>query len=396
MGAKKASEFGVDDFVDAALDAAVQHFGIEKCYAAADHTRTFTGIHIPPLCLQWLIESNIWPLGRVTQSGGQFGTQKSTFIFQLIKWYLDAGGMATLVDTENKTSDTLLRSMIPPEYFDVENPKHKRFQIFRAHTVNEWQQMLTKRQQLLQEFVEKRGRKPNFPSIWAVDSMRGATSEEGLAQIQDTGEAGGRGYSDIPILISQFMGAIPDTLLGLPVTLHMSHHEKPAIGGQGMTRAGGKAPDFYATLDIQFKRGGVSAMGKSMEFSRVAYQAKNITLCVRKSSMGSDVDKEMTVAFCWRHDEGNKQVSWWDWDAATAMLLAKKSTQLKDILDINSTAKQIVGEVFWSDTLGIKSADALPAREFGALIEANAELKLKISDALHIQQYKVFDGEMAS
>ena len=223
--------------------------------------------------------------------------------------------------------------------------------------------------------------------------MRGSTSAEGLAQIQDVGEAAGRGYSDIPILISQFMGAIPDTLLGLPITLHMSHHEKPAMGHPGMQRAGGNAPDFYAILDIQFKRGGVSAMGKSREFSRVNYQAKNIELSVRKSSMGSDVAKDLTVSFCWRFEDNN-QISWWDWDAATAMLLVDKSSQLKDILDVNSTQKQIIGEVFWSTTLGIKAADAIPAREFGQLIESQTELRAKIAKALHIQQYKVFDGTM--
>lgn len=394
MSARRSEEFGVDDFVTEALAANVQHFGVEKCYVAAEHRRTFTIVPIPHLCLQWLIEANGWPLGRVTQSGGQFGTQKSTFIFQMIKWYLAAGGTAMLIDTENKTSDTLLRSIIPDEYFDVTNPRSKRFQIFRARTVNEWQQMLIKQQQFIKEKVEALGRKPNFPMFWAVDSMLGASSEEGLEQLQVEGEAKGRGYSDMPILISQFLRAMPESLLGLPITLHMSHHEKPAIGGHGMSRAGGKAPDFYATLDLQFKRGGVSAMGKSMEFSRVAYQAKNITLCVRKSSMGSDVDKEMTVAFCWRF-EGNKQISWWDWDAATAMLLDKYSTQLKGILDVNSATKQNVGQVFWSEALGIKSKDSIPAAEFGRLIESQTELRAKIADALHIQQYPLFDGMMA-
>lgn len=396
MSAKRVVDFNVDEFVDAALGAAAEHFGNENCYAASEHKKTFTVLPVPPLCLQWMIESNGWPLGRLTQSGGPYGTQKSSFIFQLIKWYLDAGGMAVLIDTENKTSDTLMRSIIPAEYFDPDRPK--RFQIYRARTVNEWQRMISMQKELISAKVEQLGRKPNFPILWAVDSMRGAQSNEGLEQLKSEGEAGGRGYSDIPILISQFMSAMPDSLMGLPITLHMSHHEKPAIGGQGMSRAGGKAPDFYATLDIQFSRGGVTAMGKAREFDRVELQAKNIQMSIRKSSMGSDVGKDLDVSFCWKFVDG-QQVSWWDWDASTAMMLLvpRNAKLLKDagVMDINKVETQNTGIKVYSDALGIKRDGAIPAREFGAMIEATPELRERIVKALNvIRSNVVFDGNM--
>lgn len=388
MSARKIQNADVDDFLDEALSTAAQTFGVEKVYVAAEHCKSLTVIPVKPLCLQWLIESNGWPLGRITQSGGPFGTHKSSFIFQLISWYLDVGGIAALVDTENKTSDSLLRSMIAPKYFDPADPAHKRFLLYRASTVNEWQQMISQNRRLMTEWVEKHGMKFPKPVLVAVDSMLGATSEEGLEQVRSEGEAGGRGYSDTPILISQYMRTMSDALLKIPMTLHMSHHEKPALGTPGMVRAGGKAPDFYATLDIQFKRGGVSAMGKSMEFDRAALQSKNITLSIRKSSMGSDVGKDLVVSFCWRF-EGTQQISWWDWDATTAMLLAEKSTAIKDIMDINHSQKQITGEIFWSDTLGVKKENALSARDFGALIENNDALKTALADALHVRRYPI-------
>ena len=391
--ARKVTEFNVDDFVGAALEASASHFGKEHCYVAAEHQKTFTVVPIRPLCLQWMIESNGWPLGRLTQSGGPFGTHKSTFIFQLIRWYLEAGGMAVLIDTENKTSDTLMRSMIPAEYFDPEDPRSKRFQVFRARTVNEWQRMISMQKELISTKVEQLGRKPNFPIFWAVDSMRGATSAEGLEQIKSEGEAGGRGYSDIPILISQFMSSMPDSLIGLPITMHMSHHEKPGMGQPGMVRAGGKAPDFYATLDIQFSRGGVTAMGKSREFDRADMQAKNIEMSIRKSSMGSDVGKDIAVSFCWKFVDG-QQISWWEWDAATAMLLINHQREMKAAgIDINKVETQNTGTKVFSEELGVKKDEAMTAKDFGALVENTPEVRERIIKALQvIRQNVVFDG----
>jgi len=390
--AKKKVALDIDDFVDAALAVAESEFGTERCYVAAEHEKRQVVLPIKPLALRWLIESNGWPLARVTQSGGAFGTQKSSFIFELISWYLEAGGFACLIDTEYKTSGSLMRSIIPPEFFDENDPKHRRLLILNATTINEWQRLLNKQYEKLNELVDKMGKKPSFPIFWAVDSMLGSGSAEGLEHIRSEGEAEGRTFSDAPILISQFMKSFPNTLLGWPITLHMSHHEKPKIGGQGMGRAGGKAPDFYATLDIQFKKGGVTAMGKSVTYSRTSLQAKSLTLSVRKSSMGSDVEKKLPVTFCWKFED-NKQISWWDWSSATAMVLSANARYLTDILDINTTQKQVVGAVFWSDTLGIKKDSPLKAAEFGELIEGH-ELRPAIEDALHIQQHPVFNGTM--
>lgn len=389
--AKKQQTLDVDDFVDAALSAAENDFGTVRCYVAADHDARQIVLPIPPLCLQWLIESNGWPLGRVTQSGGKYGTHKSSFIFQLISWFLEAGGFVALVDTEYKTSGTLMRSIIPAQYFDKSDPRHKRFLLLNATTINEWQKLLIDQYTKLNELVSKTHKKPSFPILWVVDSMMGAGSAEGLEHIRAEGDAPGRTFSDAPLLINQYMKSFPNTLLGWPITMHMSHHEKPAIGSTGVTRQGGHAPDFYATLDIQFKRGGVTAMGKALEFDKADMQAKSMTLEIRKSSMGSDVGKKLPVAFCWRF-ENNKQISWWDWDGATGMLLLDNATALADIMDIHSPAKT-GGVTLWSHALGVPESKPIPAAEFGRIVETH-ELRPRIAEALHIQQHPVFNGSM--
>lgn len=386
--AKKQAVFEIDSFVDSALQAAVSKAGKERCYVAAAHESTQLVLPVPSLALRWLIQSNGWPIGRVTQSGGKFGTQKSSFIFQLISWYLQEGGFAVLIDTEWKTSASLLKSMLPSEYFDMENPAHKRFIMLNATTVNEWQQHLTEQRKLLVETAERMKVKPNFPIFYAVDSMMGAGSEEAMAYIQKEGEAQGRCFSDEPLLINRFMKSFPDMLLGWPITLHMSHHEKPGINTPGSTRQGGHAPDFYATLDIQFKRGGVTHLGRSLEFDNKAFQGKAITMELRKSSMGSDVGKVITVPFCWRFENG-RQISWWDWTGTTAGLLLDHTKELKDIMDINKKSMERGQDKYWSEAMGMKDSDAMPATMFGELVEKH-ELRPAIETALNIQQHPDF------
>lgn len=387
MKRKIVQSLGVDDFVEEALSSAAREFGDEKCYVAADHFKKQLVLPIKPLALRWLIEANGWPIGRVTQSGGKFGTQKSSFIFQLIAWYLESGGVALLVDTENKLSDSLMRSIIPAKYFDAEQPEHKRFRIASAKTINEWQRVLWSEREKLEAMIEQRGRKPSFPLFWTVDSMMGADSDEALGLLKAEGEAPGRTFTDAPILISQYMRSFPDTLLGLPVTLHMSHHEKKNISTPGMRRAGGDAPDFYATLDLTFRRGGATSMGAADEYGRAEWSGKSITIDVRKSSMGSDIGKKLSVMFCWRFDDNNRQISWWDWSAATAMLLVKYEKQLADIMDIHHVQKQGSGEHMWSDALGVKEEDQLTAHDFGELVENNVELRRKLEPRLHIRTH---------
>lgn len=391
-----SKSFDVDDFVDAALLTASSEFGKEHCYVAAEHCQFV--IPIKPLSLCWLIEANGWPLGRVTQSGGQFGTHKSSFIFQLIAWYLQAGGFGGLIDTENKVSASLMRSMIPPEYMDPTNPLSKRFMIMNAGSVQDWQKLMTEQHKKLVELSNKVKSKPSFPILWAVDSMMGSDSEGNVATINEEGSAPTRGYPEAAMSINRYFKVFPDRLTGWPITLHLSHHEKPGMNTMGVTRQGGKAPDFYATLDIQFKRGGVTQFGKSMEYDNIKSkqtQMKAITLEVRKSSMGSDIGKKLPILFCWEFNEAGEQRSWWDWSGSTAMLLknsANSKGMIGEIMDVQSeskraTAHTVGGEWFWSDTLGIAKADALPASDFGKLVEEHPEIRPQLDVFFRIHQH---------
>jgi hypothetical protein len=210
------------------------------------------------------------------------------------------------------------------------------------------------------------------------------------------------------MLINQYMKSFPNMMVGWPITLHMSHHEKPKIGmGNGMGRQGGAAPDFYATLDIQFKKGGVCQFGKAFNYAATPsrpIEMRPVTLKVRKSSMGSDLVADLPVLFCWKFDDEGIQSSWWDWDGSTAMLLKNNAKPLakEGIIDVDSATKTagvscIGGEHFWSDALGIKKEDAVPASEFGAIVDQHEEIRPKLEKFFHVQTHptvtEMYGGE---
>ena len=391
MAAKKTPESKISPFVLAAMRTAERVIGKERCYVAADHEKRQTGIPIPALAMRYLADSSVWPLQRITLSGGAQSTFKSAFIFELERWFLDAGGVVAHVDTENKTSSSFMYSIIPEKYFTDDDFK-MRLQFANCATINDWQQVITGYVTTAREHVKDYKKRPDEPLLIAVDSLMGSGSEESKEHIASEGEAQGRGYSDAPILISQFLRDLSTGLIGLPITIHASNHEKPDISGKGVRRAGGSAPDFYASLDLRFQKGNrTGETYGSGEVSRRNLEGRTITMTVRKSSIGPD-NRQIAVPFYWTYDaeQGNKQVSWWDWNAATAQLLFLNKSQLKDAFEIASVRKDRVGDVYWSRDLGITEKDPASGSDFGKLIETNPEVLARVEAALKIQKHQPY------
>lgn len=398
------------DFVGESMKAAEQEFGSERLYVAADHEKRQFGVEIPALPLRWLIDSNIWPLQRLTLSAGKFATQKSSFIFQLERWYLEAGGMVVHVDTENKTSSSLMMSMIPGKYF-TDPAERQKLVMAPVSSVEDWQQILTFYMNQMIEYAKKHHKKPGLPILWAVDSLMGADAEENLAYVEKEGEAKGRTFSVSPLLISNFMKYLSNELLGWPVTAHISNHEKVDPTTGHTRKPGGSAPDFHATLDLRFvrmesatKMTGVQGRDSSSGLAKPEFEvrggvyAKNIGIQTRKNSMGPD-NRKIVVPFCYTYVQDSTtntktQSSWWDWYAATPPLLIEHATLLKDVIDVTAKKREGSGALYWSKTLEISDKDPVPPAEMGRRIHENLALFKQIEDALHIQQHQIFSPEV--
>jgi hypothetical protein len=100
----------ISEFFQAQLAAAKRVTGDANSYVATEHSMRV--VPIPPISLQWLINSNGWPLGRATSCAGDPKTFKSTFSYQLASWFMDYGGLCNIIDTENKQNGKTMEAII--------------------------------------------------------------------------------------------------------------------------------------------------------------------------------------------------------------------------------------------------------------------------------------------
>ena len=419
MSAKQKETSMIAAAQKAALCAAQTAFGKERVYVAGEHEKHQFGFALPALALKYLVGMTVWPLQRITQSQGPQYSCKSAFIFQIERWVLEAGGVVFHVDTENKVSSSLQAAMIPEEFF-TDPDLSMRYQQSTLQTINEWQQFVTTQIQTMQAIAKDYGgklKKPDYMMLIAVDSMLGSGSEESSKYVQKHGEAQGRTFSDASLLIANYMRDMPSRLLGWPVTVHFSHHEKddPTARFGGKRHGGGSAPDFMATFDLVFSLGRAKPASNYADSAGPAFvtdydgkttrpgvQGRWVTIGIKKNSEGPAIKRKISVPFIWRYDEvpgedgeekAYRQVAWWDWDTACVELCINHSDALKDVLVVARKSGSSPATYF-CDAIGVSSADAMPMHELGALIQGDEKVVRAIERELHINRPQVFHSDI--
>ena len=397
---KKAEEFSIASFAQKAFEKAESIATKGGVYMAADHEAKQVGFRIPVFALRYLINNGVWPLQRMSSCGGPPKGHKSSFAYQLQRWVLDAGGLVTHIETENKATSDIQRSLVGPKYMDPASPDKWRLTFVNTKTINEWQQIISGSLSELKTMCEASNSKPSVPIMYNVDTLMGTDTEEAMTRIQDTGEAQGRGFGDAAIIISKYLRATSSLLYGYPVFLHFTHQEKNSIGMVGgKTRAGGMAPDFYTSIDLQFSLGGSSAYSTSYKIERVDVSGFNVKMKVRKSSIGPG-DREIVVPFVWRYSSvevpatktmRRQQDFQWDWHAAGAELLANlPARDLGDVMRVGSEMARS-GKVYWCKELGISESDPVSGTEFGTRLEAATELLTALENQLVIKPGRLLE-----
>ena len=401
--AKKIIEFSQAKFLTAALKSAETAIGKAGVYSAAEHDARQFGFHIPTFALRYLISHSVWPLQRVTSCAGPPKGHKSSFAYQLQRWVLDAGGMVTHVETENKAAIDIQKSIVGPRYMDPASPDSVRMTYINPRTLNEWIKVLNDQMTELEELcgvvksdkVDKKDvmAKPLFPIMWNIDTLVGKGTEEDLGRVTETGESMGRGFGDAPLLINQFFQNT--RMLGWPLFLHITHQDKDDPKSGGKRNAGGVSPEFFSSIFIRFSSGQTSSYGQSTKIDSRGVKGMNVRMKVHRSSIGPG-DREIVVPFVWRMREepveGQKpkivQDFMWDWNSATAELLLNQppSSPVRDIMEVKGEMTKGVGKVYWCKELGITAADPLKGDEFGAAFEANTELVAQVEALLAIKQ----------
>ena len=102
-------------FLQAMVEATRAKFGDEGgvTYMGSEINELVVGIPLPALSLMYLFDSDVFPLGKTVGFAGAPQAQKSSLLFEIIRWFQGLGGYGKIVECEgNKVSPTLIASIV--------------------------------------------------------------------------------------------------------------------------------------------------------------------------------------------------------------------------------------------------------------------------------------------
>ena len=163
-----------------------------------------------------------------------------------------------------------------------------------------------------------------------------------------------------------------------------TNHEKEKVSdtpiyGSKIRNPGGSAPDFHNTYHIR--------VTKIATFASKVDNGFTVQLKTKKNSLGAD-KRAIEVDMRWKYvsNEGGvmHQDTWFDWDKATAVLLAGDEVPRSIVKDIVQVTK-ITNAKYNCPTLKLSG---VAPEEVGAAINADEEICKKLRAALGIFTWK--------
>ena len=387
MVAKKKD--GVDEMFGSMLAAAEQEFGKEGVWVGSDEERFIEGVELPFLALQFIFDSNVVALGKMMTTAGKQMSCKSAFMHYLAGLFIDAGGMGILVDTEAKTSPSLLKQIVSDPSLLPKRHIYK-----PADTVEDW---IIKANFFVDRIKElTKGGKERVPFLLAIDSISGSLGEADEEEIKKTGVAKA-GYARDAIVVSKEMKHISSALLGLPAMLVMSRHLKQDMGNTLFKTdtevGGGKAPGLHSTYVIWFKAMQQLQKGPVPSGFLVRMQ-------VRKNSIGACF-RAIHVPFHWEiyreaDEYGRKRRAWFAWHWALSELLIRLQAPagnsfVKSVIAVKMDGqKGGVNNRIFSDV--VAGGEKMNFDDFGQAFQENDELRESFISYFDIPNHPVVVG----
>lgn len=277
-------------FADLVADAN-KKFGDDKVFSI-DALNSHLCVVPCPLAWQYAIggASGI-PMGRIYGGDGPSKHFKSAISMEHGRWVLQAGGVVVLVDTEDKTSDTLTRSLL----YDLEPEQRKKFLYVKASSVEEAQQLVTHFKCKAKEYREDLPPEKQFPMLVIWDSLTGSATEGQNEKVDKEGNAPVRQFAEQALSLSNYYKTLSfdDALFSL---MHVQHAKRSqdqyAMKDDVWIPNGGTEPKFRSTFHYR--------MDKVSDVEGGGLTGKDLKLFMMKSSLGED-HRELLVRILWKH-----------------------------------------------------------------------------------------------
>lgn len=267
-------------------------FGAEKVISIDTLNSYMYGFPCPLAWSYAIGGSDVVPCGRVFGGDGPPKHYKSTLSMEHGRWVLQAGGVVVLVDTEDKTSDTLARSLL----WNLEPEVRKRFRYVKAASIEAAEELVTFFKKKAIEFRSTLPPEMQFPVFVIWDSLTGAGTEGQNDKVNKEGSAEVRGFSEQAMSISKFYKSMSfdDSVFNLMHVQHAKPNNDPyALLDDRMIPNGGTEPKFKATYHYR--------MTKVKDIKSEHWMGKEISMFMLKSSLGAD-HRELTLRVLWRHE----------------------------------------------------------------------------------------------
>ena len=341
---------------------------------------------LPHFCLQFLFSCIGVRFGGVYMIQGPPQSTKSPFLFWLLGYMarsiedMGFGGVSWLAETENKLSESLLRSFINKPYMlDRESPT---FLLSRDYILDDLFASFSDRLEQYRKVYPDN----NCPILQGIDSIGGAATREVVGAIQADGTRG-RGFSDKPIMLTNWFDGYSGLVKDIPIITFAVNHEKatmpqpgapPGMPARGHA-TGGESQKFKASLNLRFS---------SQKFPNNL--GNHVTIRTFKNSFGTE--RKILVDFVWDKTDGDKegQNHRWLWAKSSVELLiapppyVTNVTNLSKVIDIEATKD--VSKVS-SSTLGVKNVSP---EEFEAALMAHPVYE-EVKKIFGIQTMQTFD-----
>jgi len=350
---------------------------------------------VPALAVRYLLQNEGWPLSRVYQFVGAEGSYKSTTLAEVMRWHWDANGFGVLNEAETKPTPDLRNSIVnwEPNAIRVED----------CHALEDWQWKAVSYVNSIKKQCDKVGGPGRtIPVCIGVDSLLGKASRHTLAAMDKKGHAD-RHYALEANLIKDFMQWFPQKLYEWPFTFIGINHLKMGTNDIGMpvrNIPGGMAIKFQETVQIE--------IGLQRQETQADCKISHLVMQTYKNSYGPKNTRiHVKLTHWYQNDaaEGAEPIfrlhSRYEWWEASILFLFKglgmRKTEsdrlmpkIKDIIDLHEKSAGNQGLRYWSNRLGVTSADPVTAHELGMLLETNVEVLGELYTVLGINRRPFF------
>lgn len=366
--------------------AADSRMGGTGAWVGTEAERVVIGLPLPAFSQQYLVRSDVYPLGRMAMFVGESGSCKSAFLSELIRWHLRdwregadpkvAVGrwkhiLAEARDVPDLRASIVGRELINSSAFQLTDP---------CQSIEEWQDHITN---CLLGFDERFDKGAFcWPAGIGLDSINGVTSQKVIDGIEETGHAE-LNYAIDANLINTYSKFIFAKIHNWPLSFVCTNHirfQQDKFGNKIRHIPGCLNLRYNSTFIFDFKLA-------SKPVERAGYTSgRKLTISTLKN-LGDHSSLE--VEMVWYHDEQGQQHTTWDWHGASIELLTSfTGNKGKEIQELTGLVRHPTQKSVTSTKLGMKKATSF--NEAGKILSANPAFMRQLRVYFGIQERGVF------